>query len=114
MTQTKNPGYMAAFTPEQLKFFYGFPLWAVAAWGVGVWGGVLGSLLLVLRRRWSTNLCMASLAGMVATDLYAYVLANGLAVMKGPGAMIFSSLIFVIGVLLLNYASAMRRRGLLR
>ena len=113
MTVTKNPGHMAAFTPEQLNYFYGFPLWAVASWGLGVWGGVLGSLLLLLRRRQASYLFLVSLAGMVATDLYTYVIANGLAVMKGPGAAILSSVIFIIGVLLLNYTGAMQRRGAL-
>ena len=40
MTQTHNEAYMSAFTPEQLAFFYGIPIWAVATWAIAVWGGV--------------------------------------------------------------------------
>ena len=51
MTQTKNAAYLSGFPPEQLAFFYGLPAWVVAAWALAVWGGVLGSVLLLLRRR---------------------------------------------------------------
>ncbi len=36
MTQTRNRAYMSSFTPAQLEFYYGFPLWVVAAWGIAV------------------------------------------------------------------------------
>src|SRR3546814_16652880 len=51
MTKLRNPEYMAAFTPEQQSFFYSFPLWANVGWALGVWGSVLGSVLLLGRSR---------------------------------------------------------------
>jgi|GEM_PF-5725290 len=51
MTQTKNEAYMGEFTPEQLDFFYGFPLWLVVFWAVAVWGGVIGAVVLLLKNR---------------------------------------------------------------
>ena len=51
MTQTQNESYMGEFTPEQLEFFYGFPTWVVSFWALAVWGGVLGTVLLLLKRR---------------------------------------------------------------
>ena len=50
MTQTKNVEYMAAFTPEQLDFFYGLPTWIVASWSIAVWGGVVGAIFLLFRK----------------------------------------------------------------
>lgn len=114
MTQTRNPAYLKAFTPAQLEYFNHFPLWAVLAWGVAVWGGVFGSGLLLIRRHQAAPLFLASLAGMALTDLHSYVLTDGLTVMGGPKALVFASVIFVIGVLLLVYARAMTRRGVLR
>ena len=104
MTQTRNPAYMKAFTPAQLEYYYSFPAWAVATWGIAVWGGVLGSLLLLFRKRQSMLLFLLSIIGMVLTDVYSFVLTNGLKVMGGAGALMFSSVIFVIGVLLLVYS----------
>jgi len=111
MTQTKNATYMRGFTSAQLEFYYGFPLWVVAAWGITVWGGVLGSLLLLLRKRQAVHLFLFSAICMVLTDIYSFALSNGLKVMGGAWALIFSAVIFVIGVLSLLYARSMRRSG---
>ncbi len=114
MTQTRNKAYMSGFTPEQLSFYYGFPVWAVTAWGIAVWGGVLGSLLLLLRRRQAVHLFLSSAICMGLTDIYSYGLAGGFKVMGGATAVAFSAVIFVIGVLLLAYARSMCKRVVLR
>jgi hypothetical protein len=113
MTQTRNAQYMAGFTPEQLEFFYGIPAWTVAAWAIGVWGGVLGSLLLLLRKSLAEWVFLASLAGVVLTTFRNYVLSNGLEVMGGPGAAVVTAVIFLVAVGLYLYARAMRTRGAL-
>ncbi len=115
MTQMHNEAYLKGLTPEQLVYIYGFPLWSVLAWGIGTWGGFLGSLLLLLRQGFAANLFAASLFGAVITNVYSYGLSDGLKVMQnGAGAVIFSAVIFVIAVLLFVYARAMRQRGVLR
>lgn len=113
MTQTRNEQYMSAFTPEQLAFFYGLPAWTVAAWAIGVWGGVLGSALLLARKKAAVWVLLASLVGVVLTTLQNFLLSNGLEVIGGPGAVAFSALIFLVAVGLYLYARAMTRRGVL-
>lgn len=61
MTQTRNESYMAAFTPEQLSFFYAFPAWTVASWAIAAWGGVIGAVFLLLRKRAAVWLFLVSL-----------------------------------------------------
>ena len=114
MTETRNASYMSAFTPEQLAYFYGFPMWAVATWALSVWGGVLGSVLLLLRRRWAVPVFGVSLATMALTFFYNFVLTNGLAVMGGVGGLVFSAVIVLIAVALLIYARTLARNGVLR
>ena len=113
MTQTRNQAYMSQFTQEQLDFFYGFPAWVDSAWAIAVWGAVFGSVLLLLRNRFAMHVFAVSLVAMVLTTIHNYVLNDGLAVMGGPGPVIFSALIFVVGVALVLYARAMTRRGVL-
>lgn len=113
MTQTRNVAYMDAFTPEQLAFFYGFPSWVIASWAIGVWGGVLGSLLLLLRRRAAVWAFFASLVGMVITAFQNYMLSNGMEVMGDAFSLAFTGAIFLIALALLLYARAMHKRGLL-
>jgi hypothetical protein len=113
MTETKNAVYMSAFTPEQLAFFYGFPAWVVAAWAIAVWGGVLGALLLLLRRRLAVWVFLASLVAMVVTTFHNYVLSNGLEIFRDAGSRGFTAVIFAIALGLFLYARAMHKRGVL-
>ena len=116
LTQLRSEAYLKAFTPEQLAYFTSLPSWVALVWGLGTWGGFLGAVTLLLRRRCSLKLFTVSLAGMVLTDLYCYVLSDGLKAMGGKVAATigFSAVIFVVGVLLFVYARAMGRRGVLR
>jgi hypothetical protein len=111
-TQMRIEAYMSAFTPEQLEYFYSFPAWTVAAWAFGVWGALLGSIALLLRKAWAVWAFGISIAGMLLTTIHNFVLTDGAALM-GPGAMAFSAVIWVIALFLLFYARAMAKRGVL-
>lgn len=112
MTQTQNESYMSQFAPEQLEFFYGFPTWVVAFWAVAVWGGVLGTLLLLLRKRLAAPVLLVSFLAMIGTSIHNFLLSNGLEVMGGLG-LVFSGLIFVFALGLWLYARTMAQRGVL-
>jgi len=115
MTETRNAAYLKPFTPEQLAYFNSFPFWVILAWGIATWGSLLGSLLLLLHRGWACAAFWASFVCMLLTMLYNYVLTDGLKVMgRGAAPLVFSGLIMLIGLLLLLYSHAMRKRGVLR
>ena len=76
MTKMRNEEYMAAFTLEQLEFFYGFPIWVNAAWAIAVWGGVIGTILLLLRKS----------SGALQFNPYVIVLGDGYVTRRGFGA----------------------------
>jgi len=109
MTETRNATYMSAFTPEQLAFFYGFPAWVIAAWAIAVWGGVLGSVLLLMRNRFAVWVFFVSLAGLLLTTFHNYVLSNGMAIFGDAGSQVLTLLILLISLGLFLYARAMRR-----
>jgi ABC-type xylose transport system permease subunit len=113
MTQTRNPSYMSAFPPEQLAWFYGLPAWVIAAWATAVWGGVLGSLLLLLRKRLAVPVFLVSLVAMIITTFQNWVLANAAEIFPDTFSRVFSVLIFAIAVGLFFYARAMSKRGVL-
>ena len=112
MTQTENVAYMARFTPEQLDYFYGFPTWVVALWAIAVWGGVLGCILLLLRKRLAAPVFLVSLVCMVLTSIYNFALSDGLSLMGGAAAA-FTVVIFLFALGLWLYARAMAQRGIL-
>jgi hypothetical protein len=114
MTQTRNEAYLSMMTPEQLAYFDGFPTWAEAVWAIGVWGAVLGSILLLLRSRFALWAFTASFAGMIANLVYG--LAGGNSAMTGSMgtiAVAFSVAIIVIALLEIWYSSKMKGAGVL-
>lgn len=112
MTQTENEAYMSQFSPEQLDYFYGFPSWLVAFWAIAVWGSVLGSILLLLRKRAAAPVFLVSFLAMVVNSFHNFVLSDGLEMM-GTGGAIFSAFIFLFALGLWLYARAMAERGVL-
>ena len=115
MTQTKNAQYLAQFSPEQLAFFHGFPAWVNASWAIAVWFGVLGSILLLLRRRQAVPVFLLSLVAMVLTAIHNFALSSpNMAELMGSMAIWFSVVIFLVALFLPLYAMRMRARGVLR
>lgn len=112
MTQTRNEAYMGQFTPEQLEYFYGFPAWAVAFWALAVWGGLLGALLLLPRKRLAEPVLLGSFASVVVTFVHNFLLSDGMEVMGG-GGVAFSGVILGVALGLWLYARAMVKRGVL-
>lgn len=112
-TQFRLDFYMSQFTPEQLEYFNGFPAWAVAFWAIAVWGSLVASVGLLLRRVWAVGLFGLALFAMVITFIYNFVLSDGLSMM-GTGGAIFTAVIWAIAIFLFFYSRAMARRGVLR
>jgi hypothetical protein len=112
-TKMRLEFYMSQFTPEQLDYFYAFPAWMVAAWAVAVWGDLLGSVALLLRKAWAVWLFGAGVLGLAVSSVYNFVLTNGLEIM-GSEAGMFTLVIWIIALFLFFYALAMAKRGVLR
>jgi hypothetical protein len=89
------------------------PGWAVIATAVAVAAGALGSLGLLLRRRWALPLLLASLLGIVVQDVAMFVLVGG-ARLAGPVAVALQAMVLVIGVALAWLAWWGSRSGWLR
>jgi hypothetical protein len=113
MTQTRNESYMSAFSPEQLSFFYGLPLWTVVTWGIAVWGGVIGAIFLLLRKGVAVWIFLVSLICMLITTFQNYILSNGMEVMGDTFSLIFTAVIFLIALGLFLYSRAMLKKGVL-
>ena len=118
MTRMGNLEYlsqMGADGREILAWVDSFPIWAQFGWGLGVWMGVLGSILLLARSRYAVHAFALSLVGMVLSFGYQY---TGAAPMPGnadEGAMAFMPFVIaIIGIALLLYARAMAKKGVLR
>ena len=112
MTQTNNAAYLAQFTAEQRAYFDSYPMWMEAVWAVGVWGGVLGAVLLLLRMKWAFHAFLASLVAFAVSVVYGQT-SGGAAVM-GTTGVVFSAVIFLLGLGFVMYSRMMTRKGVLR
>lgn len=114
MTQTHNAAYLAAASPAQLAWFAGFPAWEVAAWALGVWGAIAGSVLLLARSRHAVAVFAVSLAGLALSSLYQWFLNPPPGETQSGGMLALDLAIWAIAIGLLWYAQRMKARGVLR
>jgi hypothetical protein len=112
MTVSKNEAYLAQFTSEQLEYFTSFPMWVGFTWPIAIWGGVVGCILLLLKKHLAVPVFLVSLVSMVLTAIYNFGLSDGMEVM-GTGGLMFTIVIFLVALGLLLYSRAMHKQGYL-
>jgi hypothetical protein len=97
-----------------LAWIDAFPVYAKIGWALGVWGGLLGAILLLMRSRYALWAFVASLVGIVLSIGYQLALAPPLHGAEGAAYKVMPWVIIVIGVALLAYSQAMAKRNVLR
>ena len=107
---TLKPEDIAAMTPAQQELYASRPKWAVAATATAVWGGAAGCLGLVLRKRWSVPLLVASLLGVIVQDVGLFGLTR-VASTGGPVVIPLQALVLIVSVGLVVLARTAVRRG---
>ncbi|MEN5115050.1 hypothetical protein ABE453_13580 [Brevundimonas diminuta] len=110
---TGAQAYWSALTMEQVFYLRSAPLWTDVAYGVAVWCGLLGALMLLLRRKLAFNAFVAGLIAMLAHTVYVLALSNGREVI-GAGGTAFTLVVALIFALQIAYSHWARRRGLIR
>ena len=116
MSRMHNADYVKSMMPDAdpaVMFAYmdAMPGYASIGWGLGIWAGLAGAILLLLRSRFAVHAFIASLVGMALSFSYQ------LFVTPPPGEannVLIVAAIVVIGVLLLWYALRQRASGVLR
>ena len=119
MTRTRNTDYLAKMMPTvdpnaMLAWVDAFPIWAQFGWGLGVWGGLVGGVLLLLRSRWAVWALGLSLVGALLGLGYQIAAAPPLPGAQGPMNDAMPYVIILIAAALFLYARAMLARGVLR
>jgi len=98
-------------TPDQIAYFNSFPAWADAAWALGVWGALLGSLLLLLKSRWAVTSFWIAIIGLIGTTIFQRFVIDIPAELDNIW---LTAAIWVITLFLLWYSLRMRGQGVLR
>lgn len=116
LTQLRGDAWLREMnmTDAQIAYFHTMPGWAMAVWAIGVWGGVLGGVLLLLRSRHAVAVFAISLLAFVLGLAYTYLLSDGASVMGGQRVFLMQAVIFAACLFFLCYAVRAASRGRLR
>jgi hypothetical protein len=119
MTRTEGAAWInqmmhTADGDAMMAYINAFPIWVSIAWGVGVWGGLAGSLLLLLRNRHAVTVLALSAVGAVVGIGYQLLNPSGIAEMNEGINRAMPYVIIAIAIALFFYARAQRAKGILR
>lgn len=94
---------LAALPDAERALYENQPTWVTAAFAFAVWGGLLGCILLLLRKKWAKTVLWISLLGIIAQMYHSFFMSNNFDV-YGPGAMVMPVMVIIIGVGLVLFA----------
>jgi hypothetical protein len=120
MTRLHNMNYLRNAMPGvdpnvALDWVESMPLYAQVGWGLGVWLGLLGAVLLLIRSRWAVWSFGISLVGAILSLGYQLLLAPPMpGASESPMMKAIPIPVIAIAVALFLYARAQERKGLLR
>jgi hypothetical protein len=86
------------------------PAWVTGAFAIAVFGGALGCVGLLMLKRWSKLLLLVSLLGVLAMDLWMFVL-SGLGATAAAGEMGVTAAVVVVAVFFVWLAYSADRKG---
>ena len=86
------------------------PAWATSAFALAVFGGLLGSIFLLVKKNLAIYMFTISIAALLVQSYYAYVVAGAYDLFGMP-AVIQSIVILAIAIFLLYVAEKAKRRG---
>ncbi|WP_438976784.1 hypothetical protein [Polaribacter sp.] len=102
----------ALMTEEQLAIIENSPIWATAAFAIAVWFGLLGSILLTLRKKLSKSVLYISLLGVIVQLIYNFFMSNAIEV-YGTQGIIQPLITLTISLFLVSYAKQADKKDLL-
>jgi hypothetical protein len=113
-TLRQDASYFAGtgVTPELAAYFAALPYWYIVMWTIGAWGGLVASVGLLLHKSWSVQWFIASQLGFIVNSVATLLNPKAQEVLGSVGQ-IWSIATIVIGILVVLYSMAMKRRGVL-
>ena len=99
--------------PEAERAMYeNVPAWATAAFAIAVFAGVLGCILLLLRKKLATTVLLISLAAILVQMFYNFFIYLGKATeVYGPGSIIMPVMVIIIGFFLVWHTRKSNVKG---
>lgn len=111
LTQTESPAYIANIQAEAWSYLQNLPVWIMALWAVAVWSGLLGWLMMLLRKRVAVMFFTLSILALIGNFIY-WIPTGGWALQDsmGRGFLCVVGLFAVFGAW---FSRNMRAKGIL-
>lgn len=100
----------AGLTAQQIAHITNTPAWGHSGYAIAVNAGVLGAILLLLRKTWAVPLFILSLIGALVQDLDAFVMRDAMEAW-GSTAIYLPLIVVVICLFEIWYALRAKNRG---
>jgi hypothetical protein len=113
MTVTANAAYLSKMPADAITYMNGLPKWTTATWALGVWGGLLGSILLLARSRFAVWAYGLSFIGAVLGLGYQMFMTRQPASMNAGGMAVMPWVIIAICAFLLWYSWNAEKKGVI-
>ncbi|MCB0373963.1 MAG: hypothetical protein KDD31_13205 [Muricauda sp.] len=97
----------------QREVFEGTPAWATAAFALAVFTGALGSIGLLLRKKWARPLFMISFVTALAQFVHWLFISNAVEAF-GPSTYAMPIIVLVIGLYLISFSKKGIQKGWLK
>jgi len=100
-----NPDSLADYPEAARSLVEGRPTWATAGFAVAVFGGALGCILFLLKKSAAYYLFIASLLGVVVTNIHTFGITSSTEIWVG------SLMSLAVAVFLTWYSKRVERKG---
>jgi hypothetical protein len=111
--QTIMPNEIIAVLPkEQSTLFHNAPAWVTVAFAIAVWGGLLGCILLLLRKYSAKRVFVISFLGIIVYLIYHFFITKA-SYFYDITSLIIPILTVIIGIYLIGHSNRCIREGIL-
>ncbi|PIB37782.1 hypothetical protein [Maribacter sp. 4G9] len=101
---------LATMSEAERNLFENQPAWVTGAFAIAVWGGTLGCIFLLLRKKWAKPVFIVSLLGLIGQLSYNYFLSGAFDTFEIVD-MVMSVMILVISIALIVFSNKAIRKN---
>lgn len=105
-----GPEAMEALPEEQQELYQNIPAWATAAFALAVWGGLVGSIMLFMRKSAAKFALWISLIGIVVNDIYNFMVIDAVSLF-GMTALYMQLFVLIVGIYLIVLYNQAKSKG---
>ncbi len=104
---------LSALSVAEQDLFNSYPIWIEIAFAIAVFGGTIGSIGLLIRKKWAKPAFVVSLIGIIPQMTHNLFMTNAWEV-QGPGSAVMPVLVVIIGVFLFWFTAFAGRKNWLQ